>query len=39
MYESNGYTYGYIAGGERQFFNFYYPQAGRNIMLQLSFNF
>jgi iron complex outermembrane receptor protein len=39
MYESNGYTYGYIAGGERQFFNYYYPQAGRNIMLQLSFNF
>ena len=39
MYESNGYTYGYISGGERQFFNYYYPQAGRNIMLQLSFNF
>lgn len=39
MYESNGYTYGYIAGGEQQFFNYYYPQAGRNIMLQLSFNF
>jgi len=39
MYESNGYTFGYIAGGERQFFNYYYPQAGRNIMLQLSFNF
>ena len=39
MYESNGYTYGYISGGERQFFNYYYPQAGRNIMLQLSFKF
>jgi iron complex outermembrane receptor protein len=39
MYESNGYTYGYMAGGEQQFFNYYYPQAGRNIMLQLSFNF
>ncbi|WP_255233360.1 TonB-dependent receptor [Aliifodinibius salipaludis] len=39
MYESNGYTYGYIAGGEQQFFNFYYPQAGRNILLQLSFKF
>lgn len=39
MYESNGYTYGYISEGERQFFNYYYPQAGRNIMLQLSFNF
>ncbi len=39
MYESNGYTYGYVSGGDRQFFNYYYPQAGRNIMLQLSFNF
>ncbi|WP_445664517.1 TonB-dependent receptor [Fodinibius sp. AD559] len=39
MYESNGYTYGYISGGEKQFFNYYYPQAGRNILLQLSFNF
>lgn len=39
MYESNGYTYGYIAGGEQQFFNYYYPQAGRNILLQLSLQF
>ena len=39
MYESNGYTYGYISGGEQQFFNYYYPQAGRNFMLQLSFKF
>jgi iron complex outermembrane receptor protein len=38
-YESNGYTYGYISGGEQQFFNYYYPQAGRNFLLQLSFNF
>ncbi|HEX6983697.1 MAG TPA: TonB-dependent receptor [Balneolaceae bacterium] len=39
MYESNGYTFGYIAEGERQFFNYYYPQAGRNFLLQLSFTF
>lgn len=39
MYESNGYTFGYIAGGERQFFNFYYPQAGRNFLMQLSLKF
>ena len=39
MYESNGYTYGFIAGGEQQYFNYYYPQAGRNILLQLSFKF
>lgn len=39
MYESNGYTFGYISGGEQQYFNYYYPQAGRNFLLQLSFNF
>lgn len=38
-YETNGYTFGYIAGGEEQHFNFYYPQAGRNFLLQLSFKF
>jgi len=31
-YESNGYTWGYIAGGERTVENFYYPQAGRNFL-------
>ncbi|HKK44328.1 MAG TPA: TonB-dependent receptor [Balneolaceae bacterium] len=39
MYESNGYTYGYISGGNRQYYNYYYPQAGRNFLLQLSLNF
>jgi iron complex outermembrane receptor protein len=39
MYESNGYTFGYISEGEKQFFNYYYPQAGRNFLLQLSFTF
>jgi len=39
MYESNGYTYGYVSGGDRQFYNYYYPQAGRNFLLQLSFTF
>lgn len=38
-YESNGYTFGYISGGEEQYFNYYYPQAGRNFLLQLSFKF
>ncbi|MGD8427076.1 MAG: TonB-dependent receptor [Balneolaceae bacterium] len=38
-YESNGYTYGYIFGGNWQFYNYYYPQAGRNFLLQLSFKF
>lgn len=38
-YESNGYTYGYISGNSRQYYNYYYPQAGRNFLLQLSFKF
>ncbi len=38
-YEANGYTFGYIAGGNEQHFNYYYPQAGRNFRLQLSFRF
>lgn len=31
-YESNGFTYGYLAGPEVYRENFYYPQAGRNFM-------
>ncbi len=38
-YESNGYTFGYIVGGDEQHFNYYYPQAGRNFLMQLSFQF
>jgi iron complex outermembrane receptor protein len=34
-YENNGYTWGYIAGGERTVENFYYPQAGRNFMVRV----
>ncbi len=34
-YENNGYTWGYIAGGERVVENFYYPQAGRNFMARI----
>lgn len=36
MYANNGYTWGYIAGGTRTVENFYYPQAGRNLLLRLS---
>lgn len=32
QYESNGYTYGYIAGGQRMTENFYFPQAGVNLL-------
>ncbi|MBL0341889.1 MAG: TonB-dependent receptor [Bacteroidetes bacterium] len=38
-YESNGYTFSYISGGEKVTENYYYPQAGRNYMLQLTVKF
>jgi iron complex outermembrane receptor protein len=38
-YESNGYTFGYWAGGERVTENFYYPQAGRNFLLGVGLRF
>jgi iron complex outermembrane recepter protein len=38
-YEPNGYTFGYIVGGERIVENFYYPMAGRNFMLGIAFDF
>jgi iron complex outermembrane receptor protein len=39
LYESNGYTFGYIAGGTRVDENYYYPQAGRNFMLKADIRF
>jgi iron complex outermembrane recepter protein len=38
-YISNGYTFGWISGGEEQFFNYYYPQAGRNVLLNMKIGF
>ncbi|MGB3949187.1 MAG: TonB-dependent receptor [Bacteroidia bacterium] len=38
-YESNGYTWGYVAGGQRIVENFYYPQAGTNYLMGLTFKF
>ena len=38
-YESNGYTYGYQAGGSRVTENFYFPQAGTNFLLNLNVKF
>ncbi|GIL23715.1 MAG: TonB-dependent receptor [Bacteroidota bacterium] len=38
-YESNGYTYGYFGGTTEYRQNFYYPQAGRNVMLMLALRF
>jgi iron complex outermembrane receptor protein len=39
QYESNGYTYGYIFGGQRVTENFYYPQAGTNFLMGLNLKF
>ena len=36
LYENNGYTWGYIYGGKRITENYYYPQAGRNILVRLT---
>ena len=38
-YENNGYTYGYIAGGQPQYFNYYYPQAPRNVLASVNLHF
>jgi iron complex outermembrane receptor protein len=35
-YESNGYTYGFLAGETTYRQNFFYPQAGRNFMAMLN---
>lgn len=38
-YESNGFTYGYLAGSAEYRENFYYPQAGRNFIGMVSVKF
>lgn len=38
-YESNGYTFGYIAGGQTVFENYYYPQAGTNFLVGVQVRF
>jgi iron complex outermembrane receptor protein len=38
-YAPNGYTYSGILGGERRDYNFFFPQAGTNALVQLSFSF
>lgn len=39
LYESNGYNFGYVSGGQRIYENFYFPQAGSHFLLQLSLKF
>lgn len=38
-YEPNGYTYSGIIGGKRTDFNFYYPQAGTNMLANVVLRF
>jgi len=38
-FENNGYTYSYFYGGATTTENFYYPQAGRNVIMRLSLSF
>lgn len=38
-YQSNGYTWGYLGGGESIRQNYYYPQAGRNFLMMASLKF
>ncbi|MES2558674.1 MAG: TonB-dependent receptor [Bacteroidota bacterium] len=38
-YEPNGYTFGGSMGGTRYDFNYYYPQAGTNVLTNLTLKF
>jgi iron complex outermembrane receptor protein len=39
LYESNGYTFGYISDNQMIRQNYFYPQAGFNFLAQLSLRF
>ncbi|RAW02984.1 TonB-dependent receptor [Pseudochryseolinea flava] len=39
VYESNGYTWGYLYDGDHYRENYYFPQAGRNFMGMLTLTF
>ncbi|GAB3854429.1 TonB-dependent receptor [Hymenobacter terrigena] len=38
-YVNNGYTYGYMYGGQAQYFNYVYPQAKTNFLASLNLRF
>ena len=38
-YETNGYTFGWMEGDTRKYYNFYFPQAPTNLMLGLNVKF
>lgn len=39
LYEPNGYTYGFISGGQLNTYNNYFPQATRNFLFSLNLKF
>ncbi|MES2590166.1 MAG: TonB-dependent receptor [Bacteroidota bacterium] len=39
LFENNGYTWGYILGNKRIVENFYYPQAGINLLGRIAIKF
>ncbi len=39
MYSSNGYTWGYLGGGEEYRENYFYPQVGRNFLVMVGIKF
>ena len=39
LYENNGYTFSYLYGGSKTTENFYYPQAGFNILGRINLKF
>ena len=39
LYESNGYTYGWLGGGQEFRYNLYYPQAETNFLASLILKF
>jgi iron complex outermembrane receptor protein len=39
LYESNGYTYGYLYDGQLIQENFYFPQAGTNFIGGITIGF
>ena len=38
-YVNNGYTYGYVSGGQARYFTYYYPQAKTNFLASLNLRF
>ncbi|WP_201977359.1 hypothetical protein [Hymenobacter rubidus] len=38
-YVNNGYTYGYVSGGQAQYFNYFCPQAQTNFLASLNLRF